>query len=144
MTSTRFIVAVAVALLAVSPASAAPNWARVDAALGRSGTEQPGGVHRYSFPRSDLRVMLDGVRLRPALALGSWLAFDAHGDQAMVMGDLVLLDTEVNPVMARLLAGGITVTALHNHLLRASPATMYMHVEGHGDAAQLAGGLRAA
>src|SRR3546814_7811074 len=100
--------------------------------MGRAGAEQPGGVHRYSFPRSDLSVTLDGVTIKPSLALGSWAAFQPMGDEAMVMGDLVLTHDEVNPVLSRLLASGFTITALHNHLLRSSPATMYMHIAGHG------------
>ncbi len=125
----------------------APNadWHRtVASALGKPGTEQPGGVYRVSFPRSDLKVTLDGVQIRPSFALGSWLSFQEHGRELMVMGDLVLLETEVAPVMRRLASGGIEVTALHNHLLRAEPATMYLHVGGHGDAARLAAALRAA
>lgn len=98
-------------LLFSAPVHAAVDWARVDQALGRSGTEQAGGVHRYSFARSDLNVRLDGVTLKPALALGSWLAFREMGDNAMVMGDLVLRQEEVNPVLSRLLQGGITITA---------------------------------
>jgi hypothetical protein len=129
-------------LLLASPVSAAPDWAKVDVALGRSGVEQAGGVHRYSFPRSDLMVTLDGVAIRPALALGTWAAFEPMGDEAMVMGDLVLTHDEVNPVLSRLLASGFTITALHNHLLRSSPATMYMHIAGHGDPVRLAQGLR--
>jgi len=120
------------------------DWQAVDTALGRIGTTQPDGVRRYAFPRSDLKVALDGVAVKPSLALGSWLAFMPVGDQAMVMGDLVLTHEEVNPVMSQLLAGGLTVTALHNHLLRSVPATMYMHVEGHGDPARLATTLQSA
>lgn len=127
-----------------TPAAAQIEWNAVDQALGRPGTEQAGGVHRYGFPRTDLNVVLDGVTIRPSLALGSWLAFQPMGDQAMVMGDLVLTHEEVNPVLSRLLAGGLTVTALHNHLLRSSPATMYMHISGHGDPAHLARTIRGA
>ena len=121
------------------------DWHRtIDDALGKPGSEQPGGVWRVSLPRTDLKVTLDGVELRPGFALGSWLAFHPHGQELMVMGDLVLLEGEVAPVMRRLAAGGLEVTALHNHLLRAQPATMYMHVAGRGDAARLATALRAA
>jgi len=118
---------------------AAPTWGQdVAIAFGRPGTEIPGGVYRIGLPRSDLKVTLDGVAIKPALALGSWLAFMSHGsNEVMVMGDLVLTDIEVNPVMAKLVAGGVEITALHNHLLRNTPFTMYMHISGHGDPAKL-------
>jgi len=120
------------------------DWAPVAKALGRSGTEMPGGVYRVGLGRSDLKVTLDGVQIKPPLALGSYLAFQKRGSDGMVMGDLVLTHEEVNPVMQKLVEGGIEITALHNHLLRSSPATMYMHFLGHGDPAKLAGVLRTA
>jgi hypothetical protein len=132
------------ALACAAPAAAAPDWAAVDAALGRPGAGQPGGVQRYAFPRGDLAVVLDGVALKPALALGAWVAFEPTDHGALVMGDLVLLEREVNPVMSALLNSGLTVTALHNHLLGAAPPTMYMHVHGHGDPVALAKAIRAA
>lgn len=138
------VMCLAVALMSAAPAAAATNWGAVDQVFGRAGAVQAGDVHRYSFPRSDLRVVLDGVRIKPALALGSWLAFRDMGDHAEVMGDLVLTQNEVNPVLSRLLDGGLSITALHNHLLRSSPGTMYMHVHGMGDAVKLAASLRAA
>src|SRR4051794_12846451 len=140
----RRVALVLLALSCATSASAASDWRAVDRALGRSGAVQPGDVHRYSFPRSDLAVSLDGVRIKPALALGSWLAFRDMGDHAEVMGDLVLTQPEVNPVLSRLLEGGLTITALHNHLLRSTPGTMYMHVHGTGDAVKLATALRQA
>lgn len=113
------------------------DWQKVDDALGRKPAVS-GDVHRYGFPRTDLAVTLDGVTIKPALALGGWVAFKpAHGG-AMIMGDLVLLETEINPVMLKLIEGGLEITAVHNHLLRASPATFYMHVGGHGDPARMA------
>jgi hypothetical protein len=113
------------------------DWQKVDDAFGRKAAVS-GDVHRYGFPRTDLTVTLDGVTIKPALALGGWVAFKpAHGG-AMVMGDLVLLETEINPVMLKLIEGGLEITAVHNHLLRASPATFYMHVGGHGDPARMA------
>src|SRR5216110_2319808 len=94
--------------------------------------------------RAAISVTLDGVTIRPALALGGWVAFKpAHGG-AMAMGDLVLLETEINPVMAKLIENGIEITAVHNHVLRGSPATFYMHVGGHGDPLKMANGIRAA
>src|SRR5437660_10762590 len=113
------------------------DWQKVDDAFGRKPAVS-GDVHRYGFPRADLSVTLDGVAIRPALALGGWVAFKpAHGG-AMVMGDLVLLESEINPVMLKLIEGGLEITAVHNHLLRANPATFYMHVGGHGDPAKMA------
>ncbi|HET9689122.1 MAG TPA: DUF1259 domain-containing protein, partial [Pseudolabrys sp.] len=117
------------------------DWQKVDEALGRK-PAVTGDVHRYGFPRTDLSVTLDGVTIKPALALGGWVAFKpAHGG-AMIMGDLVLLETEINPVMAKLIEGGLEITAVHNHLLRANPTTFYMHVGGHGDPAKIAGVIR--
>src|SRR4051794_21014628 len=119
------------------------DWQKVDAALGRSGAVG-GDVHRYGFPRSDLQVTLDGVTIRPGLALGGWAAFKPMQDGAMVMGDLVLLETEINPVMAKLIENGLEITAVHNHLLRSNPATFYMHIGGHGDAVKLATAIHTA
>jgi Domain of Unknown Function (DUF1259) len=113
------------------------DWQKVDDALGRKPAVS-GDVHRYGFPRSDLTVTLDGVTIKPALALGGWVAFKPMHGEAMAMGDLVLLETEINPVMLKLIEGGLEITAVHNHLLRASPATFYMHVGGHGDPAKMA------
>src|SRR3954471_20556452 len=109
------------ALVIGTTASAqAIDWTQVDAAMGRT-VAVSAEAHRYGFPRSDLNVTVDGVAIKPALALGGWLAFaPAHGG-AMVMGDLVLLEAEINPVMTKLLDGGIEITAVHNHLLRATP-----------------------
>ena len=119
------------------------DWKKVDEALGRSAAVA-GDIHRYGFPRMDLQVTLDGVTIKPAFALGGWVAFKPMHGGAMIMGDLVLLETEINPVMTKLLDGGVEVTAVHNHLLRASPATFYMHVGGHGDPVKIAAALHAA
>jgi hypothetical protein len=134
-------VILATSLSSIAPALAAPDWSKVDQAIGRSAPTMPGDVHRYGFPRSDLHVTVDGVTLLPAFALGGWLAFKAEGDNAMVMGDLVLTEDEINPVMSKMLEGGIAVTALHNHLLRTQPAIFYMHVDGHGDPVTMATAL---
>jgi uncharacterized protein DUF1259 len=141
----RLIAALALATPLAAPSFAAePDWNAVAQALGKSGAVQSGGVYRVGLPRTDLKVSLDGVALKPGFALGSWLAFEPVGDGTMVMGDLVLLQDEVNPVMKKLEEGGINVTALHNHLLRAEPSPMYMHVMGHGDPVKLAQALHSA
>ena len=134
-------IAIAAASLALTyPAGAAneQQWAPVAQALGKNGTEMPGGVYRIGMPRTDLNVTLDGVALKPGFALGSWVAFEPMGKEAMVMGDLVLTQEEIEPVMKKLLEGGIEVSALHNHLLRASPLPFYMHISGHGEPVALA------
>jgi hypothetical protein len=136
--------AMCIALGLAPSAHAEVDWTKVEQALGKQGSAQPGGVYRFGLPRTDLKITVDGVPIKPALALGSWLAFKDTGSDTMVMGDLVLTSDEVNPVMTRLIEGGIEVTALHNHLLRAEPPTMYMHVEGHGDSVMLAATLHAA
>src|SRR5712675_326358 len=130
--------------LSATALAADDDWTPVAKALGRSGAQLPGGVYRVGLGRSDLKVTLDGVAIRPTLALGSYLAFQRMGGEAMVMGDLVLLHEEVNPVMRKLIDGGIEITAVHNHLLRSTPATMYMHFSGHGDPVKLATALREA
>jgi hypothetical protein len=135
-------IAVLTATLALgigASAQAATDWSQVDQILGRKGAEPGGGVHKYSFPRSDLTVTVDGVGIKPALALGGWIAFLPTPHGAMFMGDLVLTDTEISPVMQRLIADGVEITAVHNHLLRTSVPVFYMHVGGHGDPAKLAG-----
>jgi hypothetical protein len=127
--------------LATTPA----KWAAVEDALGHKGAPQPGDVIKFSFPRSDLSVTVGSVTLKPALALGGWVAFKETGlGQTMVMGDLVLTEDEVGPVMRALQAGGVRQTALHNHVLAESPHVMYMHVVAHGDGATIARTLREA
>jgi hypothetical protein len=142
----RIIISLMVSIFAASFSTVATSqeidWQKVDDAFGRKPAAVSGDVHRYGFPRTDLAVTLDGVAIKPALALGGWVAFKpAHGG-AMAMGDLVLLETEINPVMLKLIEGGLEITAVHNHLLRASPATFYMHVGGHGDPAKMAAVIR--
>src|SRR5712692_10382166 len=139
------LVAVTLIIAAAGPAPAAdPDWKAVEQALGKSGQVQAGDVFRIGMPRSDLTVTVKGVPVKAPFALGSYAAFKQIGNQVMVMGDLVLLDQEVPAVMSGLFAGGLEVTAVHNHLNEMSPHVMYMHYEGHGDAVQLAKALRQA
>jgi Domain of Unknown Function (DUF1259) len=117
---------------------AATGWKQVEDAMGRVGQMQPGDVIKFAMPRKDLHVVLNGVDVKAGLALGSWAAFKRDGTGAMVMGDLVLTEDEVEPVMMKLQEGGIQQSALHNHLLGESPHVMYMHIASHGDAVQMA------
>ena len=140
--ATRFVTPLMAAAIVATPTFAAePDWNHVGQALGKSGGVQAGGVYRVGFPRTDLKVSLDGVALRTGFAFGGWVAFQPMDTQAMVMGDLVLTQDEVAPVMRKLEEGGIEISALHNHLLRAEPMTLYMHIQGHGDPVKLAGAL---
>jgi len=121
-----------------------PDWTAVDQALGRKGAQQPGGVMKYSLPRSDLQVTVNGVQLKPALALGGWIAFKRLAGRAWMMGDLVLTDDEVGPVMRVLQQNGVEQTALHNHVLKESPRVMYLHVARQGDPVKVAQAVRTA
>ena len=125
----------ALTALAQQPSS---QWAPVDKAMGRAGKAQPGDVYKYAMPRGDMQVSVAGTPIKAGLALGSWAAFKKMGNAAVVMGDLVLADDEVEPVMLKLEQGGIEITALHNHLLHETPRVLYMHIRGRGDAVKLA------
>ena len=126
--------------------AAEPDWSAVDKVFGATGKDLPGGVHRLGWPRTDLRVTIAGTPVEPALALGSWGGFVRTGkdDEAMTMGDLVLLEAEVTPAITALLAGGLDVLAIHNHLINESPHIVYVHFAAHGDPATLARALKGA
>lgn len=139
----------AVPLLAQSSGEQRPTnetpaeWTSVESAMGRKGQLQ-GGTLKFGMPRSDLKVLVGGLPIKPALALGSWVAFDSPGKDALMMGDLVLTENEIAPVMAGLRNHGIEITALHNHVIQESPRVLYMHVSAHGDAPAIAREIRAA
>ena len=139
----RLLFGAAVATWAAAASAQQVDWQKVDDAFGRKAAVA-GDVHRYGFPRTDLQVNVDSVAIKPAFALGGWVAMKPVSGGAMAMGDLVMLETEINPVMSKLIEGGIDITAVHNHLLRANPATFYMHVSGHGDPVKLAQAIHAA
>jgi hypothetical protein len=142
----RLVCKAALFLLPACLAAQAANWSAADGILGLPGKDLPGEVHRYGWPRSDLRVTMETVSIEPALALGSWAAFKrtGKGDEAMTMGDLVLMEPELAPVLAELQTGGLEISAIHNHLTGESPHVVYVHFEGHGDAATLSKTLRTA
>ncbi len=135
---TTLAIGIAFAFASPSASGQSSDWKDVETALGRSGQAQPGNVIRFAMPRKDLHIRLDGVEVKPALALGSWLAFKRTGNAAMVMGDLVLTEEEVEPVMMKLQEGEVHESAVHNHLLGEQPHVMYLHIAAQGDAAQMA------
>lgn len=149
MRALRIVQGFLIALMTVVAASAQqPNTGGLDtaaiaSALGRAGQMQ-GTVYRVGFPRSDLSVTLHGIAIKPGLALGSWAAFLRAGAQAVIHGDLVLTEAEINPVISKLQEGGIQITALHNHLIQETPHVMYLHYWGQGAEGALASALRAA
>ena len=143
----RWVASVAIlgaSLVAYAQTTAGPSpsdsagWKQVEAAMGRAGQMQPGDVLKFSMPRKDLHVSLGGIEIKPALALGSWAAFKREGNDAMVMGDLVLLESELGPVMKKLQEAGVNESAVHNHLVGESPRVMYMHLASHGDPVRIA------
>jgi hypothetical protein len=143
------LIDVAAATLTAAPLAAqkpfpASTRTAIESALGRKGAPFPGGVLKFGFPRGDLHVVANTVAIRPAFALGSWVAFQRVGDHAMVMGDIVLLESEVESVMASLQQNGVEQTALHNHLLGESPRVMYMHIHAIGNPARIARAIRSA
>ena len=119
------------------------DTAKIDQALGRPG-QKSGDVYRLGFPRTDLHVSVQGLAIKPGLALGSWAAFSGTDENTMVMGDLVLLEDELNPVMEKLRAAGFDISAVHTHLMNETPHLLYMHYMGHGPSTQLATSLHAA
>jgi hypothetical protein len=142
--SALVMASIAAVVMVGSAVSAEPDWTQIDQAMGKKGALQAGGVYRFGLPRSDFKVTVDGVAIKPTLAFGSWVAFLPEGNQAMVMGDLVLTDEEISPVMKRLIDDGLEITAIHNHLLRTSVPVFYMHIGGHGDPVKLAQSVHAA
>src|ERR1700722_10002300 len=140
ITVVQLLVLCCAALAQTAPA--ANDWKAVEQALGRPGQLQGDGAYKFGLPRVDLKVAVDGVQVKPTLALGSWVAFSSIGQDAMLMGDLVLAEDEVSPVMLALQGNGLQITALHNHVLHETPRVMYMHIAGHGDAVKLADAVK--
>ena len=137
----------AILLMLAGPATAQDmpaDYAAVLKTLGKTG-DYRGNVLRVNIPRNDLTVAVDGVIVPTPIGFGGWLAFTkGSGGMDVMMGDLVLTESEVNPVMSAVLDAGLDVTALHNHFFREAPRVYYMHVHGHGTAADLARKIRAA
>ena len=137
----KLVIAVVVASVAcpwltaqtAKPDDKSAQWKAVEDAMGRPGKLQPDGAFKFAMPRKDMKVTVNGTPIQAGLALGSWTAFSGTQDHAMVMGDLVLSEDEVEPVMMKLQQEGIQQTAIHNHLLHETPRVTYMHIEGHSD-----------
>jgi hypothetical protein len=137
------LLCLATAALAAPNSSPESGWAPLDRILGQAGRERAGGVHHYTWLRTDLHVTVRGVPVEPALALESSAAFQAtgNGDETVAMGDLVLLGEEVNPVVAELQSNGIEILAIHGHLIDEMPRLQYVHFRARGEASTLAHAL---
>jgi hypothetical protein len=138
---TVVVLFLATTLATAQTPSSTTDWKPLEDAIGRTG-QVSGDVIRFGMPRKDLHVTLDGVEIKAALALGSWAAFKRDGNTAMAMGDLVLTESEIEPVMAKLQEGGIQESAVHNHLIGESPRVLYMHIASHGDPVQMAKAIK--
>jgi hypothetical protein len=135
---------IALCCTAFDIASAALDTVKIDQITGLKGKlNEKEGVYRVTFPRHDVKVVVDGWTMPPFMGLGTWAAFtQSSHTEAMVMGDTVLFEDEVNPVMSVALENGLSVTALHNHFLFDQPKVYFMHIEGQGTTEQLAGAVR--
>lgn len=139
----HFLILFSILFVPIAISAQSLDTTKIDQALGRQG-QRIGDVYKVGFPRTDLHVSVHGLALKPGFALGSWAAFTGSDSDATVMGDFVLLEDELNPVMEKLRSAGIDIMAIHNHLIDETPHVMYMHFMGHGPAAQLAASLRTA
>ena len=128
---------------AAAAAPAALDAARLGEVLGAAFAEQPGGVIKATWPRTEVPVKVDGVALAPPAGLSSWAALQPTGEGAMLMGDTVVFEDEVSPAMDAAFASGLEVTALHNHFFFDRPKVYFMHIGGHGDPEKLAAGVKA-
>jgi uncharacterized protein DUF1259 len=141
--TTLFLTATALCAQTTAPkAPAGLDIAAIDSAVGKSGQVMAGDVYRISFPRSDLNVTVGSVKIRPGFALGGWAAFKAAAGQTVAHGDLVLLESEINPVISALQQHNFEITALHNHITGASTPTMYLHFWGQGTPVALGQALK--
>jgi hypothetical protein len=143
MNSVRLLILVSILTFPLSIFAQGLDTTKIDQVFRRSG-QMTGDVYKVGFPRTDLHVSVHGLAIKPGLALGSWAAFTGTESNAMVMGDLVLLESELNPVMEKLRSAGFEISAVHNHLIEETPHVLYLHYMGHGTASQLAASLRAA
>jgi hypothetical protein len=135
------------AALAIKPEQGgmdASYWEPVELAMGVNGTLLPGNVFKIGLTRSDVVVAIGDVRLKPAMAMDSWVSFMRIGDGAMMMGDLVLTANDIGPVQEKLSAEGIDITAIHNTLVGESPQVYDLHIGGHGDPVNMAKKVRKA
>src|SRR6266480_3446949 len=139
----KLLLLLAICGVNIDISSAALDTAKIDQITGLKGKfNEKEGVYKVTFPRDDVKVVVDGWIIPPFMGLGTWAAFKETKAGAMVMGDTVLFEDEVNPAMSAALDNGLSVTALHNHFFFDQPKVYFMHIEGEGSVEQLAGEVR--
>lgn len=124
------------------PSGSKLDIARIEQITGMKGAEK-NGEYKITVPQNDLNIVVDGFKIIPPMGLGSWAAFTPCGDSAMVMGDIILTETDLKPVQQEVIRQGFAITAIHNHFVRNRPNVMYMHIDRSGDIATLASGVKA-
>jgi hypothetical protein len=124
------------------PAGNKLNTAQIEQVTGMKGVEK-NGEYKITVPQHDLHMVVDGFKIIPAMGLGSWAAFTPCADSAMVMGDIIVTETDLKPVQEEVIRQGLAITAIHNHFVRNRPQVMYMHIDGKGSVATLAGNVKA-
>ena len=139
----RLLLVCAIVCANIDISSAALDAAKIDQITGLKGKlNEKEAVYKVTWPRNDVKVVVDGWTMPAFMGLGTWAAFTGTKDSAMVMGDTVLFEDEVNAAMAAAFDNGLNVTALHNHFFFDHPKVFFMHIEGEGNADQLAGAVR--
>ena len=139
----KFLLLCAITCANIDISSAALDGAKIDQVTGLKGKlNEKEGAYKVTWPRSDVKVTVDGWTMPPFMGLGTWAAFTETKDGAMVMGDTVLFEDEVNVAMTAALDNGLNVTALHNHFFFDRPKVFFMHIEGEGGVEQLAGAVK--
>src|SRR6266513_749461 len=138
-----YLTAAVILIAAALTARAELDTAKIDQLTGLKGKmNQAEGVYKVTFPRDDVKVSVAGWQMPPFMGLGTWAAFQGTNEKAMMMGDTVLFEDEVNSVMSAAFDNGLSVTALHNHFFFDHPKVYFLHIEGEGTVEQLAGGVR--
>lgn len=129
-------------IISCPPGSSKLDIAKIEQITGMKGVEK-NGEYKITVPQNDLNIIVDGFKIIPPMGLGSWAAFTPCGDSAMVMGDIIVTETDLKPVQQEVIRQGFSITAIHNHFVRNRPNVMYMHIDGKGKVENLSASVKA-